>query len=145
MATAPAAPAALGGGGAAPTTSSSAMLSPPQIAGEQAGGRRFTIFGTWNVLDAVVTLIRQYEQGQHSHVVDYTPIVSDQIPGFLAHHQCDVGVPMDSFAFGGQDGQPPGREFRRALFVLVVAVNAKSPLRAISMRDLQYGPSPSIC
>jgi ABC-type phosphate transport system substrate-binding protein len=128
-----------GGQGAGPAAKTAAMLSPPQSAGEQAGGRgRFTIFGTWNALDAVVALIRQYEQGQQSHVVDYTPIVSEQIPGCLARHECDVGVAMDSFApSAGKMASHLGGNFVAARFVLVVAVNGKSSLRAISMRNLQ--------
>ena len=98
----------------------------------------FTALGTWNGMSVMTTLIRQYEDNQKAHFINYTPLVGLQIPGCLSRHECDVGMTLESLLpepikkeAAHFDSRPAGR------FVVGVIVNAKSPVRSISLDDLK--------
>ena len=98
----------------------------------------FTAMGTWDGLFAMRTLIGEYERDQKARFINFMPIDSDQIPGFLSRRQCDVGMTLDSLLPESNkkeaarfDSRPVG------CFVVGVIVNAKSPVRSISLDDLQ--------
>ena len=98
----------------------------------------FTVNGTWNVLPAVTTLIRQFEQRQKSRFVNYLPADSDQIVSRLSRRDCDVGTPFDSFI--PEKDRKAAEKFERfpiARFVVGVVVNAKGPVRSVTTEELQ--------
>ena len=98
----------------------------------------FTIYGTWNTLPAIATLIRQYENDRQAHCVNFTPIDSDQILERLSHHECDVGMPFDSFV--PEKGKKLAHEvesYTIARYAVGVAVNTKNSTRIVTMQDLR--------
>ena len=98
----------------------------------------FTVYGTWSALQAISAIVGRYENDRQSHGVNFMPVSSEQIMGMLARHQCDVGIPFDSFA--AKPGEKTTGKYERfplGRFVIAVAVNERNPLRAISLGDLQ--------
>ena len=85
----------------------------------------------------MTTLIQRYESGRKAYFIDFTPADSNQIPGLLFRHKCDVGMTLDS-RVPEKAGKTAGR-FENVIvgrFVICVIVNAKNPVRAISLDDL---------
>ncbi|HET6247248.1 MAG TPA: substrate-binding domain-containing protein, partial [Tepidisphaeraceae bacterium] len=118
-----------------------AMATPESLRAELEAAAKepiaFTANGTWNVLPALVTIIRQFEVGRRSPQVIFTPFDSDQIVGRLCRHECDVGMPFDSFV--PDDNREAASKLQSVTlgrFVVAVAVNANSSVRSLTMEQV---------
>ncbi len=106
---------------------------------------RFTAFGTWNGMPVMLSLVQQYENDHEAHFIDFTPLDSEEIPGDLAAHKCDVGITLDS-RLPEKSGKEAGRFENHALcrFVVAVAVNTSTkgdrsaPSLRLILADVRY-------
>ena len=66
------------------------------------------------------------------------PTDSNKIPGLLSQHVCDIGVTLD-FRLPEKSKNTAGgpESFKIGWFVVCVVVNAKNPVRKITLEDLQ--------
>ena len=120
------------------------VLAGVATAGEQdaklaaAAPTPFAARGTWNGIRILTTLIQRYGGDHQAHFINFTPADSDQIPGFLLHHACDVGMTLDSrLPEKAMQSADRFENLTLGRFVVCVAVNAKSPVRTITLDDLR--------
>ena len=98
----------------------------------------FAARGTWNGIPIMRTLIQRFESERRTHFIDFSPADSDQIPGLLSQHACDVGMTLD-FRLREKSRNTAGgyESFKIGRFVVCVVVNCKNPARNIALQDLQ--------
>ena len=94
------------------------------------------MIGAWSSLAVATALKNGYENDRQSHLMSYMPIYGDQVPRLLANQQCHVGMVLDMLV-SEADKTPIAGYQKAALghFVIAVAVNAKSPVRTLSLED----------
>lgn len=120
------------------------VMASGSVSGEQDSNRAaakpasFAARGTWNGVPIATTLIQRYESDRQAHFINFTPADSNQILGLLSRHVCDVGMTFD-FRLSENAIKTAGCFENHTIGWLVVgvAINAKSPMRTISLDDLQ--------
>ena len=88
-------------------------------------------------MPVMAALIRQYENDRAARFVNFTPLDSDQIVGFLSRGHCDVGMTLDSRLTDADKKR--AASLQNAVlgrFVVGIAANATTPLRTIAVDDL---------
>ncbi len=97
-----------------------------------------SVQGSWAGIKLVNQLIRQYEYEQGSRSFAFGPRDSDQVPGALKKHECNVGMMLDSLAPKlDKDFDNRFEPFPIGRLVVHVAVNAKNSMRTITTEDLR--------
>ena len=73
-----------------------------------------------------------------AHFINFTPIVTEQVPGMLSRRRCDVGMTLDSrLPETGKNEVSHFENFVLGRFVIAVAANAKNGVRTLTLEDLR--------
>ena len=100
---------------------------------------RFAVRGSWNGIAILTTLIQRYDSDRQTHLIDFMPADSDQIPGLLAPPRLRHGHGPRILRLPEKAKESADRFENMTLgwFIVCVAVNAKSPVRTITLDDLR--------
>ncbi len=97
-----------------------------------------TIHGSWAGLDLGRSLIQEFSNAHGFRGVRFMPCDTEQIPRRLAKAECDVGLVLDSLTPSIESPRDDRFEsYPLGRFVVYVIVNAKSPVRKVTLEELR--------